>query len=155
MTSVIERTAGRLLIIDAAGRVLMINEMIDAGRPYWLIPGGGIEGDETPREAAVRETFEETGLRLSLAPDAPLWLTERRQWSYGGITYDQTNHFFAVPVDGVPELDPIRLTPLEQDTFLGFKWWSPDEIDASEDTFYPAEIAALVRRVGADPSDLA
>ncbi|HEX2033848.1 MAG TPA: NUDIX domain-containing protein [Chloroflexota bacterium] len=36
----------------------------------WLPPGGHIEPGELPDEAAVRETFEETGLRVTLL-DAP------------------------------------------------------------------------------------
>ncbi len=37
----------------------------------WLPPGGHVEPGETPDEAAVRETLEETGLQVELV-DAPL-----------------------------------------------------------------------------------
>lgn len=41
----------------------------------WLPPGGHIEPNELPEEAAVRETAEETGLCVALAgaPAAPFW----------------------------------------------------------------------------------
>ncbi len=32
----------------------------------WVQPGGHIEENETPEEAAVREVYEETGLKISL-----------------------------------------------------------------------------------------
>lgn len=32
----------------------------------WCLPGGGAGGDETAARAAERETFEETGLRVSV-----------------------------------------------------------------------------------------
>ena len=32
----------------------------------WLQPGGHIEDDETPEEAAMREVFEETGIKTKL-----------------------------------------------------------------------------------------
>jgi 8-oxo-dGTP pyrophosphatase MutT (NUDIX family) len=147
MNKIVERTAGRLLIIDADARVLMINEEIEAGHPYWLIPGGGVEDRESPRHAAVRETYEETGLRIDLQHDSPQVRTERRKWSYGGITYDQTNHFFAVRVESGLEPSPAQLTELERNTFLGFRWWHPDEVEASDEVFFPAEIADLVRAV--------
>lgn len=34
------------------------------GQNHWDLPKGGIDAGETPREAALRETFEETGVRL-------------------------------------------------------------------------------------------
>lgn len=60
------RVAG-VLLVDAAGRVLL--EHRDARAPThplkWSLVGGHIEGDETPEEAARRETFEETGLTIT------------------------------------------------------------------------------------------
>ena len=35
----------------------------------WLPAGGHVEPDETPAQAAVRETLEETGLAIALIPD--------------------------------------------------------------------------------------
>lgn len=32
--------------------------------PVWVLPGGGVEQEEQPEEAIVREVFEETGLRV-------------------------------------------------------------------------------------------
>jgi lipoyl(octanoyl) transferase len=41
---------------------------------YWSIVAGGLEPDETPREAAERELLEETGLRSELR-ELPVSLT--------------------------------------------------------------------------------
>ena len=32
----------------------------------WLQPGGHIEGKEIPEETAIRETFEETGIKIKI-----------------------------------------------------------------------------------------
>lgn len=34
--------------------------------PVWVLPGGGIDKGETPEAAAVREFFEETGIRVEV-----------------------------------------------------------------------------------------
>lgn len=36
----------------------------DSGRSYWLIPGGGIEPDESEEACVAREMWEETNLRV-------------------------------------------------------------------------------------------
>jgi ADP-ribose pyrophosphatase YjhB (NUDIX family) len=44
------------------GRVVLLKRGIEPGRGLWAQPGGFLEVDETVTEAAIRETFEETGL---------------------------------------------------------------------------------------------
>lgn len=34
--------------------------------PIWVLPGGGVEKNETPEDAVVREVAEETGLHVSI-----------------------------------------------------------------------------------------
>ncbi|WP_070018114.1 NUDIX hydrolase [Streptomyces nanshensis] len=50
-----------LVVLRHRGRVLMVYER---ERECWELPGGGIEPGETPRQAAVRELWEETGQQL-------------------------------------------------------------------------------------------
>jgi ADP-ribose pyrophosphatase YjhB (NUDIX family) len=44
------------------GRIVLLRRGIEPGKGWWAQPGGFLEVDETVTEAAVRETFEETGL---------------------------------------------------------------------------------------------
>jgi ADP-ribose pyrophosphatase YjhB (NUDIX family) len=44
------------------GRVVLLRRGIEPGKGWWAQPGGFLEVDETVTEAAIRETFEETGL---------------------------------------------------------------------------------------------
>jgi len=50
-------------ILDEQGRLLM---GLHSDRQIWVVPGGLIEPCETPADAAVRETWEETGLIIEL-----------------------------------------------------------------------------------------
>lgn len=51
-------------IIVRDGRVLMVRRRVKEGELMWQFPAGGIEEGESPEEAAVRETAEETGLEV-------------------------------------------------------------------------------------------
>lgn len=42
--------------------LLMYNKKLNK----WLQPGGHIEGKETPKETAIRETYEETGIKIKI-----------------------------------------------------------------------------------------
>ena len=44
------------------GRIVLIRRGIEPGKGWWAQPGGFLEVDETVHEAAIRETWEETGL---------------------------------------------------------------------------------------------
>lgn len=46
------------------GEVVLLRRGIEPGRGLWAPPGGFVEVDETPSEAAIRETREEIGLLI-------------------------------------------------------------------------------------------
>ncbi len=56
------RLVATTLPITEAGEVVLIRRGIEPAIGAWAQPGGFLEVDETVHEAAVRETFEETGL---------------------------------------------------------------------------------------------
>ena len=51
------------VVVDDRARVLL-ERRVDTGR--WSLPGGAIDPGEQPAEAAVREVFEETGVRIAV-----------------------------------------------------------------------------------------
>ena len=58
------------VVLDAAGRLLLIRRGHDPHRGLWSLPGGRIEAGESPEQAVVREVREETG--LDVAPGRPV-----------------------------------------------------------------------------------
>ncbi len=56
-------TAVSISIFDADRRLLLGR---DAEMAFWTLPGGAIDPNEQPADAAVRECFEETGLVVTL-----------------------------------------------------------------------------------------
>jgi ADP-ribose pyrophosphatase YjhB (NUDIX family) len=53
-------------IPEQDGRLLLTRRAIDPGRGLWTFPGGFVDFGETAADAALRETWEETGLKVDL-----------------------------------------------------------------------------------------
>ncbi len=56
-------SSAALILENSAEQVLVVKANY---KPYWTFPGGIIDPNETPKEAAVRETREEVGLEVAL-----------------------------------------------------------------------------------------
>jgi 8-oxo-dGTP diphosphatase len=112
------RPGGGLVLVDAAGRVLLQQRDDDTGPEgygRWALPGGGREGDESPRDTAVREIAEETGLRLARV---------RFFRSFDHRDHDAFGHrtlhlFFAD--------DEVDEAKIEVNEGLDFRFWAPEE----------------------------
>lgn len=60
----VQRVAAYGVINDSAGRVLLTRLTDRTSSPgWWTLPGGKVDHGEHPRDAMVREVYEETGLR--------------------------------------------------------------------------------------------
>lgn len=90
----------RTLVQDTSGRILLVRHTYLAG---WHLPGGGVDAGESAREAARRETAEETG--VVLAADlrlAGLFLNE---------ALARRDHVALYTALGHPPLDAASLKP--------------------------------------------
>lgn len=71
-----------IALFNAAGRVLIAKRLRDDGPEViypgleWQMPQGGIDPDEDPRPAAMRELLEETGITSAeYLGETPDWMT--------------------------------------------------------------------------------
>lgn len=71
------------IVLDGTGRLLLIRRGREPGRGLWSLPGGRCEPGEDAVAAAVRETYEETGLEVT----AGRLVGRVERPGPGGITY--------------------------------------------------------------------
>ena len=134
-------------VTDGPRTLLLLHRV----KRIWLPPGGHVESDEPPADAAVREVWEETGLRVQiLSPAVPA--DEPRaaprpeaclhiEIEPGHVHLDLV--YFARLAAGA---DPDRLRPNEESVAL--RWWTADELRAGgplgdPPAPVPTDVAAL------------
>jgi 8-oxo-dGTP pyrophosphatase MutT (NUDIX family) len=150
--TVLDRQAARVLLVDRADRTLLLRGG-DPARPglrWWFTPGGGLLDGEPPADGAARELFEETGLRVDPAQlGEPVW-HQVAEFSYRNREYRQEQDFYLYRV---PEwqIDTAGFDAEEKLTIDAHRWWSAAELDATDETVYPEDLAALLRRFTAVP----
>jgi 8-oxo-dGTP pyrophosphatase MutT (NUDIX family) len=134
------RRSARVILVDRAGRLLLFQS-----EDFWFTPGGGIEDGETTEQAAARELWEETGLRL--APDqlGPMIAESSGYADLGWATgmFHDAYYFLRAP-DGFA-VDISGFQPLEASTVSGHRWWTADEVEASARKVFPWGLAPLLR----------
>ncbi|HEX6870658.1 MAG TPA: NUDIX domain-containing protein [Micromonosporaceae bacterium] len=144
----VPRRAARVLLIDAADRVLLFHGF-DPHRPdvrYWFTVGGGLDPDERPAEGAVRELREETGLSVTVEQLGEAVWHETTQFPFEGVWYQQEQDYFAVrvptwqvTVDGFGEV--------ERRSIDGHRWWTVPELLSTSDRVYPPNLPSLLRGI--------
>lgn len=132
----IVRNAARIVLISPAQRVLLFEARNNQGEHFWLMPGGGLEPDETFAEAARRELWEETGHNLEMGPC--IW-TRCHTYAWGGVHCTQREHFF------VARSGDETINGANADSYvLSHRWWSMEEITRSTALFAPRRLSTLL-----------
>lgn len=98
----------------------------------WVQPGGHIESDETPEEAATREVWEETGIKINLLGE-----TFPRESDYIRPLGIQKNNS---TIKGDTHIDIIYAAVPRDNTFINSDhkevtnagWFSRDELDTMD-----------------------
>lgn len=145
-----ERLTARVLLFDDQGRILLMMGRLPGGAPEsaaWFTVGGGVEPGETLEDAVHREIREETGFTgIEVGP--VVWMRE----SIGRLATGETvlfkeDYVVARCAGGEPCRDAWE--DHENDLVDDIRWWTLEEIAASQARIYPERLVELLPAVAA------
>lgn len=140
----LRRTAARVVLLDREARIFLMHAVDPADSskaPWWEIPGGGMDHRETSAEAAMRELAEETGI-IDADMGPCIWV-QHVEFDFGGYHFDQDEYIHVAWCDG-GDYAPLGLEALEAAAFRGGRWWTLDELEASEVPLLPPRLRELL-----------
>lgn len=125
---------GANAIVERSGSVLLVKLSYGPREGHWTLPGGLMEGDETPEEAAVREIAEETGFDVELDGLIASYMRPAAQRAEGWaplviLTY-------RAHITG----GALRIAPAE---VLEAAFFPRDELPALEELAWPSTVQGL------------
>lgn len=140
----VRRRAGRVLLLDPDGRLLMLRGR-DPARPeaghWWFTVGGGCEPGESTAEAARREAWEEAGVRIDGLGAAVAH--RETQFSFEGVVYLQSEDFYVARVASTA-VNTDGWTEVERRTVSECRWWAIAELEATTEVLYPVGLLGLL-----------
>lgn len=85
-------------IPEHEGRIVLIRRKLDPRAGFWSFPCGFMEVDETTRQAAIRETREETGLDVELRDHLGTYSYAKSWWGGSVVIVAYTARILSKPV---------------------------------------------------------
>jgi predicted amidohydrolase len=145
------REAVRCLVVDHAGRALLVRYTDRrALTSWWGPPGGGLDPGED-HEAAVRRELAEELARddLQVGP----WIGRRCHTFWLGRWMTQRERWVLCRAEPF-EVDPAHVATLSAEAIAELRWWSADELRSAAAVVTPRDLADLLDRIaGGDLPD--
>jgi 8-oxo-dGTP pyrophosphatase MutT (NUDIX family) len=111
---------GAKALIVVSGRCLLVKEHHADGRPFWTLPGGGLESGESPIAGLRREVLEELCCRVTVGDRVgQFWYTHTRP----DVALSQYTVYCCRP--------RARPTVNHREGVLDYRWARPSDLPPS------------------------
>ena len=142
------RKTARILLRKPSGKVFLLLTHFDpeVGLPArWITPGGGIDAGETTLQAAARELFEETGVRVEESSlGAPIGeLAGTWIWADGINSHSYHDTFYELTVSDFV-LDDSAWTEDERRDVMDYRWWTLEELRNTTELIGPHGLVEFI-----------
>lgn len=143
------RRGARLILLDEDERVLMMqgHDVDEPARRWWFTPGGGIDPGESGVDAAVRELFEETGLRVAPNDVVGPVATRSAVFDFHRQAVRQDEEFYVARIDRPGPVVRDGWTAVERAFMDDVRWWDLDDLAAVGIEVFPEGFVPLVREL--------
>ncbi|WP_298302210.1 NUDIX domain-containing protein [uncultured Erythrobacter sp.] len=135
------RRAARIIVLDHESRVLLFRFDVCDRPPFWVTVGGECEADECFEDAAVRELFEETGIRAD--PGTQIARTTPEFITVEGEPIQADERYFLIRVDK-PEIDTGGHTELERKVMTQHRWFTLSELADWPEAIFPDNLVEII-----------
>ena len=139
------RRAARALVLDHDDRVLLVCHG-EGERAIWVTPGGGLEADESDEQCLRRELMEEAGLEsFELGPH--VWSRTAYVPLGNGRWDGEVERVYIVRASSFEPAPSLTWAELRADGVTAVRWWTLEELEASDAQFAPRHLPLLVREL--------
>lgn len=140
------RRSARVVLVDAAGAVLLVKSgfrrSIGGVASAWFVPGGGVERDETVRQAAARELNEETG--VSVVPAELVHLAFAEGDGQVGDLRGRMRDDIYIAQTLSRAISTSGLERHERDALHGYRWWLIEDLLVTDEVVFPRGLGAAL-----------
>lgn len=144
----ITRKSSRAILLNKQNQIFLFRYTFDffaEKESIWITPGGALEEGESFEDALKRELFEELAMKLTEPGQYVFYRTPLYELKNGEKVQSE-ERFYLVHYDdedfsyeGWSESEMKRMTT--------GKWWSAEEIKASEEKFFSEDVVEILERL--------